>query len=46
MNKTLAAVASGTLLTAKMASVVERMARAGHPSLDQLTPEAAKASYE
>ncbi|MCR8960545.1 alpha/beta hydrolase [Variovorax sp. S2] len=46
MNKTLAAVASGTLLTAKMASVVERMARAGHPSLDQLTPEEAKASYE
>jgi acetyl esterase len=33
-------------LTAKMASVVERMARAGHPSLDQLTPEEAKASYE
>jgi len=29
-----------------MASVVERMARAGHPSLDQLTPEEAKASYE
>lgn len=46
MNKTLAAVASGTLLTAKMASVVERMARAGHPSLDQLTPDEAKASYE
>ncbi|WP_296795440.1 alpha/beta hydrolase [Variovorax sp.] len=33
-------------LTAKMASVVERMARAGHPSLDQLTPDEAKASYE
>lgn len=46
MNKTLAAVASGTLLTARMASVVERMARAGHPSLDQLTPDEAKASYE
>ncbi|WP_431112304.1 alpha/beta hydrolase [Variovorax paradoxus] len=46
MNKTLAAVASGTLLTAKMAGVVERMARAGHPSLDQLSPEEAKASYE
>ena len=29
-----------------MASVVERMARAGHPSLDQLTPDEAKASYE
>jgi acetyl esterase len=29
-----------------MASVVERMARAGHPTLDQLTPEEAKASYE
>ncbi|KQU83827.1 alpha/beta hydrolase [Variovorax sp. Root318D1] len=49
MNKTLAAVAPGTWqppLTAKMASVVERMARAGHPPLDQLTPEEAKASYE
>jgi acetyl esterase len=46
MNKTLAVVASGTSLTAKMASVVERMARAGHPSLDQLTPDEAKASYE
>ena len=46
MNKTLGTVASGTLLTARMASVVERMARAGHPSLDQLTPEEAKASYE
>lgn len=33
-------------LTAKMASVVERMARAGHPTLDQLTPDEAKASYE
>jgi len=33
-------------LTAKMASVVERMARAGHPTLDQLTPAEAKASYE
>jgi acetyl esterase len=29
-----------------MASVVERMARAGHPTLDQLKPEEAKASYE
>ncbi len=29
-----------------MASVVERMARAGHPPLHQLTPEEAKASYE
>ncbi|QNK67277.1 alpha/beta hydrolase [Variovorax sp. PAMC26660] len=33
-------------LTAKMASVIERMARAGHPTLDQLTPDEAKASYE
>jgi acetyl esterase len=33
-------------LTAKMASVVERMARAGHPTLDQLMPDEAKASYE
>ena len=33
-------------LTAKMASVVERMARAGHPTLDQLSPDEAKASYE
>jgi acetyl esterase len=33
-------------LTAKMASVVDRMARAGHPTLDQLTPDEAKASYE
>jgi hypothetical protein len=33
-------------LTPKMASVVERMARAGHPPLNQLTPEAAKAAYE
>jgi acetyl esterase len=29
-----------------MASVVDRMARAGHPPLDRLTPEEAKASYE
>jgi acetyl esterase len=29
-----------------MASVVDRMARAGHPTLDQLTPDEAKASYE
>ena len=29
-------------LTPKMAGVVERMARAGHPPLDQLTPEAAE----
>ncbi len=35
-----------TALTARMASVVERMARAGHPALDQLTPDKAKASYE
>lgn len=33
-------------LTPKMAGVVERMARAGHPPLDQLTPDEAKASYE
>jgi hypothetical protein len=37
---------SGSRLTPKMASVVERMARAGHPPLDRLTPEEAKASYE
>ncbi|MFM9923100.1 alpha/beta hydrolase [Variovorax sp. H27-G14] len=37
---------SATPLTARMASVVERMARAGHPALDQLTPDEAKASYE
>ncbi|MEZ2293468.1 alpha/beta hydrolase [Variovorax sp. RCC_210] len=37
---------SSPRLTPKMASVVERMARAGHPPLDQLTPEEAKASYE
>ncbi|WP_432731948.1 alpha/beta hydrolase [Variovorax sp. W6] len=29
-----------------MASVVERMARAGHPPLDRQTPDEAKASYE
>jgi acetyl esterase len=29
-----------------MASVVERMARAGHPPLDRMTPDEAKASYE
>jgi acetyl esterase len=46
MNKTLGAVASGTSLTARMASVVERMARAGHPSLDQLSPDEARAAYE
>ena len=49
-KETLAAVAPGTLsgtrLTPKMASVVERMARAGHPPLDRQTPEEAKASYE
>ncbi|HSW20369.1 MAG TPA: alpha/beta hydrolase [Ramlibacter sp.] len=33
-------------LTPKMAGVVERMARAGHPPLDQLSPEAAKLAYE
>jgi acetyl esterase len=33
-------------LTAKMASVVERMARAGRPPLHQLTPDEAKAAYE
>lgn len=32
-------------LTAKMAGVVERMARAGHPPLDQVPPDAAKAAY-
>lgn len=33
-------------LTPKMASVVERMARAGHPPLDAQTPAQAKAAYE
>ena len=33
-------------LTPKMAGVVERMQRAGHPPLDQLTPAQAKAAYE
>ncbi len=33
-------------LTPKMASVVERMARAGHPPLHALTPAEAKAAYE
>ncbi len=46
INKTLGAVASGTSLTPKMAGVVDRMARAGHPSLDQLTPDEARAAYE
>lgn len=49
-KETLATVAPGTLsgtrLTPKMASVIERMARAGHPPLDRQTPEEAKASYE
>ncbi|SEF32526.1 acetyl esterase [Variovorax sp. NFACC28] len=49
-KETLAAVApgtpSGTRLTPKMASVIERMARAGHPPLDRQTPDEAKASYE
>ena len=33
-------------LTPKMASVVDRMARAGHPPLHALTPAEAKAAYE
>ena len=33
-------------LTPKMAGVIERMQRAGHPPLDQLTPAQAKAAYE
>ena len=33
-------------LTPKMASVVDRMARAGHPPLHTLTPAEAKAAYE
>ncbi|VWX63366.1 Carboxylesterase NlhH [Burkholderiales bacterium 8X] len=33
-------------LSAKTAGVVERMARAGHPPLHQLTPDEAKAAYE
>lgn len=37
---------SGAPLTARMAGVVERMARARHPPLDALTPDAAKAAYE
>lgn len=34
------------MLTPKMASVVERMARAGHPSMATLTAAEAKAAYE
>jgi len=33
-------------LTPKMAGVVERMARAGHPPLDALSPDEARAAYE
>ena len=33
-------------LTPKMAGVVERMSRAGHPPLDQVSPDLAKAAYE
>lgn len=33
-------------LTPKMAGVVERMARAGHPPLNAMTPDEAKAAYE
>ncbi|AMM26356.1 alpha/beta hydrolase [Variovorax sp. PAMC 28711] len=33
-------------LTAKMAGVVERMGRAGHPPLNAVTPAEAKAAYE
>ena len=33
-------------LTPKMAGVVDRMRRAGHPPFEQLTPEQAKAAYE
>ena len=33
-------------LTQKMAGVVDRMARAGHPPLDQVSPDAAKLAYE
>lgn len=45
---TLAAVAVGTAgrLTPKMAGVVERMERAGHPALHTLTPQQARAAYE
>jgi acetyl esterase len=47
MNKTLATLPSGMVaLTSRMASVVERMARAGHPALHTLTAEEARASYE
>jgi acetyl esterase len=41
MNKTLAPP-----LTTKMASVVDRMARAGHPALHTLTAAEARAAYE
>lgn len=34
------------MLTPKMASVVERMARAGHPAMNTLTAAEAKAAYE
>ena len=47
-QKTLAAVTVGTAgrLTPKMAGVVERMERAGHPPLHSLTPQQARAAYE
>lgn len=35
-----------TNLTPRMADVLERMTRAGHPPLNQLTPADAKAAYE
>ncbi len=50
-TKTLAPVPPGTAaatagLTPRMADVVARMARAGHPPLHRLSAEEAKASYE
>jgi acetyl esterase len=47
-QNTLAVVAVGSAggLTPKMAGVVERMERAGHPPIYTLTPQRAKAAYE
>ncbi len=39
-------MSAGAGLTARMAGVVERMARAGHPPLDALSPDEAKRAYE
>lgn len=40
------AAPSGLRLTREMRSVLDRVARAGHPRLDTLTPAAARAAYE